>query len=131
MAHMVYPELYQASTFFLYSNTKSFSINIYFKLSNFKREKDRGEFYISEKEKEKENHKIYGGRRASGYTTFLVKGLSLFVKILILETEVHLESATYKVPSPNTGVSKSTPTYLTDWPCALLIVIANASWMGN
>ena len=44
---------------------------------------------------------------------------------------VHQESATYNCPWENTGVLKSNPTHFTDWPCDLLIVMANAGFTGN
>ena len=45
--------------------------------------------------------------------------------------EVHRDNATYNCPCVKTGVRKFTPTYFSDCPCDLFIVIAKASLTGN
>ena len=64
---------------------------------------------------------------------FVVTGVcaSLGNRIFTFEAEVHLDIATYNWPWVKTGVLRSTPTYLTDCPWDLLIVIAKANLTGN
>ena len=50
---------------------------------------------------------------------------------LIQDSEVQQERATYNCPWEKTGVCKSNPTFATDCPWDLLMVIAKASWTGN
>ena len=71
--------------------------------------------------------------KTSLYTMF---GVVLFSQFTASNTSMQLanvqrESATYNCPCENTDVHRSRPTFLTDWPCDLFMVIANASWTGN
>ena len=50
---------------------------------------------------------------------------------LIWDSEVQQERATYNCPWEKTGVWKSNPTFATDCPWDLLMVIAKASQTGN
>ena len=45
--------------------------------------------------------------------------------------DVQWESATCSWPCENTDVHRSRPTFLTDWPCDLFMVIAIACQTGN
>ena len=47
------------------------------------------------------------------------------------EREVTLERATYSCPCINDGCLRSTPTYINDSPCDLLMVIVKHSLTGN
>jgi hypothetical protein len=63
---------------------------------------------------------------------FVVEVESCWRKIAFTQRgEVLRESATYSWPCEKHGMRKSSPTHLTDWPCALLIVSANARVNGN
>ena len=46
-------------------------------------------------------------------------------------SDVHLDIAMKNCPCVKTGVWKLIPMYFTDYPCNLLIVIANANQTGN
>ena len=71
--------------------------------------------------------------KTSLYTIFLVR---LFSQVAGSNTDmrfadVHRESATYSWPCEKTEDWRSKPTFLTDWPCDLFMVIANARRTGN
>ena len=71
--------------------------------------------------------------KTSLYTMF---GVLLFSQFSGSNTFMQLadaqwESATYSWPCEKTAVCRYKPTFLTDLPCDLFMVIANASWTGN
>ena len=78
-------------------------------------------------------YSYYSAVRIWGHTTLIV--LEPFScsgnKTLIRDSEVQCERATYNYPWEKTEVCRSKPTFATDWPWDLLMVIANASRTGN
>jgi hypothetical protein len=67
------------------------------------------------------------------FVFFFLSFLSLgrIARILIFDLAVALDNATYNWPWENTGSGKYTPTLGIVCPCALLIVMAKLSLIGN
>jgi len=71
----------------------------------------------------------YQDDSTSVYATFVV--WSLCTKNAVLRGSPQRDAATYSCPWVNTGSSSRTPTRCRVWPCALLMVMANAGRTGN
>ena len=71
--------------------------------------------------------KIWGHTIFTVFVPFLFSGNNTLTQ----DSDVHWERATYNCPWEKTGVCKSNPTFATDCPWDLLMIIAKASWTGN